>query len=180
MNRIQITGATIGTNELIPMTRRYPKLPHKVLYRDSKIAKRIIEAWDSEHDPEKVLSIFLKEHKNLSDERYWELMRSVWIVTGNIKHAGIFRKLMQANRRNKYYFSTPEEAEKLRNLPESIEVYRATNDKNDDGLSWTISKDYANRYAREFNKKLIITKTVNKSDVFAFINRNKEEEIILL
>ena len=72
-------GAVRGNNEAIPMTRRYPNLPNKVLKRDSGIARKIITAWDLEKDAEKVLSIYLKECKNLSDERYWELSRTVWL-----------------------------------------------------------------------------------------------------
>ncbi|MCZ2129493.1 MAG: hypothetical protein LC109_04425 [Bacteroidia bacterium] len=173
-------GTVRGNNELVPMTRRYPNLPQKVLRRDSIIAKKIIDVWDNEHHAENVLYIYLKEHKNLSDERYWELMRTVWIIAGSVATATIFRKLMTANRRSKYYFSTPEEAKKLRELPETFEVYRATNDENDGGLSWTLSKEYAEWYQQAYQKEKVICRTVNRKDVFAFIERNKEAEIVIL
>jgi hypothetical protein len=167
-------------NELIPMTRRYPKLSQKVLYRDSKISEKLIKAWDLEHDTEKVLSIYLKELKNLSDERYWELMRTVWIISGSVENSDTFRKLMQSNKRERYYFSTPEESEKLRNFPEMICIYRATNDENDNGLSWTISREYAQWYKEAYNKSIIISRAINKKDIFALIERNSESEIIVL
>ena len=69
-----------GNNVLIPMTRRYPKLKRKILERDSKIAKKIIKTWDNDHNSKEVLRIYTVENKNLSNERYWELLRTVWIV----------------------------------------------------------------------------------------------------
>jgi len=47
-------------------------------------------------------------------------------------------------------------------------------------LSWTISKDYAERYKTMFNKKTVIWKMVAKSEVFALIERMDEEEVIIL
>lgn len=169
-----------GNNELIPMTRRYPNLPIKVLRRDSDVALRLIQAWDNEKDGDKVLAIYLKEHRNLSDERYWETMRIVWVICGSVNNADTFRKLMRSPRKNRYYFSTPEDAQKLRELPETFEVYRATNDENDGGLSWTVSKVYAEWYRDAYAKEKIITRTVSRKDVFAFVGRNNEYEAIIL
>lgn len=167
-------------NEFIPMTRRYPKLVQKVLIRDSKIAAKVIQAWDIEHNSEKVLEIFLKENKNLSDERYWEMLRTVWIFCGKVENANLFRQLMKSNRSARYYFSTPEEQKKFRELSDEFKIYRATNDKNDDGLSWTTDLEYAQKYANMFDKKFIIIKSIQKNKVFAFIERNNESEIIIL
>lgn len=167
-------------NELVSMTRRYPKLKQKVLIRDSKISEKIIHAWDIEHDSVKVLKIFLKEKNNLSDERYWEILRSVWIMCGTTENSNMFRELIKSNRKERYYFSTPEEQKKLRELPESFEVYRATNSKYDNGLSWTLSKEYVKRYSDMFAKNFIINKIINKNEIFAYIERNNESEIIII
>lgn len=170
---------SLMNNERVEMTRRYPRLPNKILRRDSDVAKRIITAWDKEKNSEKVLDIFLKEKKNLSDERYWELLRTVWIVSGGVDNLETFRYLMQSTRRERYYFSTPEEAKKLREMPEQLEVFRAGYDS-DNGISWTLDKDYAEYYAATFNKPKVFTKIINKKEVFAYIERNMEFEIILL
>lgn len=167
-------------NEIVHMTRRYPQLMHKVLKRDSVIVKRIMDAWDSNHDSEKVLSIYLKEQNNLSDERYWEILRTVWILSGKVDNQEVFRNLMRSNRKERYYFSTPEEAFKLRSMPEEFRVYRATNSEADKGLSWTVSIKYAEHYQRMFNKAMIITRVIKRKEVFAFVERNQEDEIIIL
>ena len=162
------------------MTRRYPALKGKVLRRDSKIASRIIQAWDVDHNSEKVLNIFLKEARNLSDERYWELLRTVWIVSGSMSRISIFRELFNSQRPKRNYFSTPEEYAILKVLPEVITVYRATNIPEDAGFSWTLSKRYAIQYAKMFEKSAIIEKRVRKDEIFAYINRNCEEEILIV
>ena len=169
----------LANNERVEMTRRYPDLSKKVLRRDAEITKKIITAWDVEKSTEKVLSIYLKEKNNLSDERYWELLRTVWIIAGSINNADVFRKLMQSGRKERYYFSTPEDAKKLREMPEQFEVYRAGTDT-DNGISWTTSKEYAEHYKLAFGKEKILTRKINKKEVFAYIQRNLEFEIIIL
>ena len=169
-----------ANNELVLMTRRYPKLKQKILIRDSKISEKLIRAWDINHSQTEVLEIFVKEKKNLSDERYWEILRTVWILCGTIEYNDLFRLLMKSNRKEQYYFSTPEEQKRLREMPESFEVYRATSNKNDNGLSWTLDKEYAQNYASMYRKQFILNKTIFKSEIFAFIERNDESEIIIL
>ncbi len=175
-----LLGAVLGNNVNVQMTRRYPNLPNKVLKRDAEIAKKLITAWDLENDQDKVMAIYLKENKNLSNERYWELLRTVWIICGSVDNADLFRGLMKANRKERFYFSTPEEAKFLRELPDKVEIYRATNDINDKGLSFTLSKEYAEYYKNAYQKELIITKIIDRKNIFAFVNRNLESEVIVL
>lgn len=170
----------ISNNEQVEMTRRYFNLPKKVALRDSKIAQQIAIAWDVEQDADKVFKLFLKNHHLLSTQRYWELLRTVWIVSGNLENVGMFKLLMTSTKNNKYCFSTPEESKLLREMPEVFTVYRACDEINDGGISWTYSLEYAKKYKEAFGKKRILELDVKKSDVFALINRNQEFEIIVL
>lgn len=167
-------------NTSVFMTRRMPHLPRKALLRDSRIAQRLIQAWDVHHSGARVLEIFLKEQDNLSDERYWEMLRTAWVVAGSVERAPVFRELFTSRRPCRHWFSTPEDAAVLRSLPDHIEVHRATNDPLDGGLSWSISRAYVEEYREIFGKAIIISRTINKADVFAYIARNRESEIILL
>ena len=67
----------LANNEQVSMTRRYPDLPRKVLQRDAEVSRKIMLAWDMEKNPQRVLNIYLNHVDKLSDERYWELMRTV-------------------------------------------------------------------------------------------------------
>lgn len=169
-----------ATNTITPMTRRYPKLATKALRRDAKIAARIIHLWDVEKNADAALRHYLKEQDQLSDERYWELLRTLWIIAGKREHWPIFRALFTATRPQRHYFSTPEEQARLRAMPATFTVYRATDDHDDGGLSWTISKQYATDYARMYHRETILARTIEKAQAFAFIERNGEEEIIIL
>lgn len=167
-------------NTTTPMTRRYPKLKPKQLERDANITKKLVYAWDVCHDKNRAMEIFIKDKHKLSDERYWELLRSMWIMCGSMKTLSIFRELMASTRKKKFYFSTPEEEKKFEKMPDPLTVYRAIGDEEDDGISWTTSKEYAEYYRKQFSRKSIIEKQVFKSQVFAYIERANEHEIILL
>lgn len=170
----------LSNNESVPMTRRRFDLPRKTALRDSKIAMRIAVAWDNENDSEKAFKLFINNKDKLSTQRYWELLRSIWIIAGTLSNVGIFKKLMRSSKKNRYCFSTPEESEILRQMPEELKVYRACNDENDGGISWTYSEEYAYQYQKMYSKNMVLVKTVKKEDVFALINRNREFEIIIL
>lgn len=169
-----------SNNEQVEMTRRYFDLPKKIALRDSKISLQIAKAWDIEQDSDKVFKLFLKNHHLLSTQRYWELLRTVWIVSGNLENVEMFKLLMTSKKNNKYCFSTPEESKQLREMPDMFTVYRACNEINDGGISWTYCLEYAKKYKESFGKKRILELKVKKTDVFALINRNKEFEIIVL
>ena len=170
----------IANNIQVEMTRRHFDLPRKVALRDSKIAKQIINAWDIEQDKEKVYALFLKNYRLLSSQRYWELLRVVWIVSGGLSNVDEFRRLMKSSSKHRYCFSTPEESKKLRNLPDLLVVYRACNSEDDGGISWTYKSKYADNYKNMFQKKMVLQKSVRKDEIFGLINRNQEYEIIIL
>lgn len=167
-------------NETVPMTRRYPDLPRKQLERDSKIAMKIIRAHDMGKDMAKVLDLWRKYHALLSNPRYWEILKTVWVAVGYTAVAGEFRRYMQSSRPCRNYFMTPEEHEKLRKMDFPTKVYRACNNENDGGISWTTSIEIAIEFATRGEKEKILCREVERKDVFAYINRRGEDEIIIL
>lgn len=169
-----------GNNVYIPMTTRSHDLRKKALVRDSAISKKIIRAWDKEGDAEKVFSIFMQEKDRFSSQRYWETLRSVWIICGSTDKEEQFKPLFNSKKKNKYCFSTPEEAELLRGKENSFLVYRACNEGNERGFSWTYDVKYAESYKESYNKDKVIWMVVSKKDVFALINRNNEHEILII
>lgn len=71
---------SLAWNERSDFTRRIPTgLSPKKMARDAKIAMQIARAWEDGR-PDDVLSIFYHKARLLSDPRYWELMRTVWIA----------------------------------------------------------------------------------------------------
>lgn len=167
-------------NKTVPMTRRYPDLPRKQLERDSKIAYKIAYAHDMELDNGKVLDLFRKYHRQLSNPRYWEMLKVVWIAVGSTSVVDEFRRYMRSTRPCRNYFMTPEEHEALRNMQFPLKVWRACNSEDDGGLSWTVSMEVAVEFAARGNCRKILVREVDRKDVFAYINRRGEDEIIIL
>ena len=170
----------VAYNETVPMTRRYPDLPRKQLERDSKIAMKIVRAYDVEHDIEKVLDLWRKYHSLLSNPRYWEMLKIVWVAAGHTAVAGEFRRYMQSSRPCQNYFMTPEEHEELRQMAFPLKVYRACNSENDGGISWTTNIEVAIEFATRAKNAKILAYEVTRNEVFAYINRRGEDEIIIL
>ena len=97
----------LAVNERTDFTRRIPALPEKQLARDAKIVGQIIRAYEA-GDNEAVLDIFRRKARLLSNPRYWEVMRTVWVAVGSTETAPLFRTLMQSSRPCRSWFMTPE------------------------------------------------------------------------
>ena len=174
-------------NERSDFTRRIPALKPKQLARDSKIAAQIVRAGEGGTDGNaeaKVLDIFLRKAHLLSNPRYWELMRTVWVAAGSTETAETFRKMMRSSRPCKSWFMTPEDAEALDNMDFPLTVYRAYDKKQypgdtDPGISWTIDKEWCEGYAAS-KGRVIKERQVYRKDIFAYVSRRGEEEIIIL
>jgi hypothetical protein len=139
-------------NERTDFTRRIPTgLSDKQMARDSKIIMQIIRA---DGDPSKVLEIFLGKARLLSNPRYWEVMRTVWVSAGSTETAPVFRKLMKSARPCRGWFMTPEDAEALDKMQFPLTVWRAYDlcydgvESGDPGISWTLDRDWCMGYAR--------------------------------
>jgi hypothetical protein len=166
-------------NEQLPFTRRIAKLKPKQQIRDSKIAQQIIHATDVLNMPELGLKAFIAGQKTLSDPTYWELLRALWLTAGKRENYDTFRGLFRSKHPHRDWFMTLEDDAFLQSLPEEFEVYRAAYPESDDGLSWTLDRDFAERYAEE-QKRVLVTRRVKKREVFAYISRRGESEILIL
>ena len=167
-------------NETVPMTRRYPDLPRKQLERDSKIAYKIARAHDIEKDAAKVLDLWRKYHPLLSNPRYWELLKTVWVAVGHTAVAEEFSRYMQSTRPCRNYFMTPEEHETLRRMSFPLKVYRACTDGNDGGISWTTNLEVAIEFASRLGNPRILSYYAERDVIFAYVNRRGEDEVIIL
>lgn len=170
-------------NERSDFTRRIPTgLSPKKMARDAKIAMQIVRAWEDGR-PDDVLSIFYHKARQLSDPRYWELMRTVWIAAGSTETAQHFRLLMSSGRPCRSWFMTPEDAAFLDALDFPVTVWRAW-DKNrygddDPGISWTLDEQWCIGYAKSKNRE-VKCRCVRREEIFAYVSRRGESEVIIL
>jgi len=192
---IEIPKYSIGTydpnaleeNRRTDFTRRIPTgLSDKQMARDSKIFMQILRAAEGGTDggaEQRVLDLFFRKAKLLSNPRYWEVMRTVWIAAGSTETAQKFRSLMKSGRPCRSWFMTPEDAEALDKMEFPITVWRAYDAVRypmlDPGISWTLDREWCEGYAKS-KGRIVKQREVYRDEVFAYITRRSEEEIIIL
>lgn len=172
-------GKILSYNEAHSFTRRNPTfLSEKQKARDAKIVRQIIHAYDVEFDKRKVMEIFFSKCHLLSDPRYWEVLRSVWVICGEYG-ATQFRPYFYADRRAKSWFMTPEDADYLDSLEYPVTLWRAYEYEEDGGISWTDDyewcKDYAERKGRRIKEAEFC-----REEIYAYISRRGESEFLIL
>lgn len=113
-----------------------------------------------------------------------KIMHEVWIsvenINGNI-NASQMEILKMLRKCNPKYLMGRENYEVYENLPDTFVVYRGLQENaQEDGLSWSLSKNVAEWFAGRFeNDGEIIEKIVHKTEVIAYFNDRDEEEIVL-
>lgn len=113
-----------------------------------------------------------------------EIMHEVWISVENINNnvnVPQMEILKMLRRCNSKHLMGQENYEVYEKLPDTFTVYRGLQENaQEDGLSWTLSKDVAEWFANRFdNEGKIIEKVIHKSEVIAYFNDRDEEEIVL-
>ena len=175
----RVNPEALAVNEQSDFTRRIPAVSDKQQARVEKLVKQLVQAYDVEHNPEKAKDIFFKKAKLLSNPHYWEILRTVWVAAGRTDNANEFMPFFRSSRPCKGWFMTPEDSQTLEEMDWPITVYRAYDEEPDPGISWTTDKEWCEDYARVAGRK-IKQRTVERSQVFAYISRRGESEIIIL
>ena len=123
--------------------------------------------------------------EKMGDVAYHELLSSIWTDSENIWQVkALWKKLLKAREKSKSLFMDKKERRVFDKLPEVLTVYRGyTNGKNKDGFSYTLSKEKAKWFSERFSHKgagAVLTRTIEKSKVFAYVDGRGEQEIIII
>jgi hypothetical protein len=134
------------------------------------------------HEKYHRLLAFLKIEHYLKSPEYWSLLGEIWADIDNLwQYRTILPNLLRSKRRGRKHFMTDEEREAFRRLPSRLDVYRAYRDGvNYYGPSWTLDSAYAERLAGSLRRDSVRQRTMRKSQVFAYLTRRDESEVILL
>lgn len=122
----------------------------------------------------------------LDDRDYWEQLGRLWTDSENIFEAeALWLRLLTdpARLACRALMMTGEERAHLAGLPDRITVYRGYSQPGrGNGMSWTLSRDVARRFALRFTvdtRGRIARREVDKCDVIAYFGGRGEQEIVL-
>lgn len=169
-----------GVNVSIPMTlRQFPALTKRQKIRDSQIVKELVYLCDVRNEKDRAFTLFFENKHRLSDPCYWEILRTMWIANGKRETLIAFRQMFQSKRPFKRFLMTIEEEKVFSELPDPITAWRAKTKVGDVGISWTLNREVAERFAKAY-ERVIIERQLPKSRITAYFNRRNEQEIIVL
>jgi len=117
----------------------------------------------------------------IADPLYWEALRTIWVLCGSTETANEFRPMMKSKRRCRNWFMTPEDKASLDEMQFPLTVWRAYDSTldPDPGLSWITDRKWCEEYAAK-KGRAVKERTVTREEVFAYISRRGESEIIIL
>lgn len=122
----------------------------------------------------------------MTDQEYWSRLSDIWVDSENIgAQPDRWRNLLLSDRGSRQSFMTDDELAEFAALQPRFTVYRgySENDQEEFGMSWStdagVAEWFARRFAREDEKIFMEEMEVSKDDVFAYLTRRGEEEIIL-
>jgi hypothetical protein len=161
---------------------------HERPYRyDALVRLREADMFRSD-DPAKQLRLSVK---------FWNLVRAVWVDSENFDPSDHWEDMVESDVPHRGFMTHTEDRRKLRDMPDMLTVYRGirvpvdSEDMDYDveevglgGMSWTLdewrAKFFAKRYGRPDLASIVVTATIPKDSVVAYINDRSEDEIILM
>lgn len=129
-----------------------------------------------------ILPFFEIHGQRISDDiNYWNMLGTAWKAGGSFIDQQRWIALFKADRRNQQKIMKSSERREFARLPRVIKAYRCCDDEveSDQSICWSLDKKFVTEYAKKKGRTLIVERTFNKSDVFAYFNRRRESEILV-
>lgn len=174
----------LGTEiEIEQANKRYQYMTEKL---KTSLKKKHYEAYVFLHERPYRLEAFTEIMNYLLPSEYWSILSNVWYDSENIwQNKKVWKSLFLNEKRYKKFFMTEREQRFFDKLPTHFKVYRGCHEgKNEHGFSYSLDKEQAIWFSKRFlqgheNPKLI-ERFIDKKDVFAYIDRRNEQEIIII
>lgn len=135
------------------------------------------------HEKFFLVDAFEQYSLEMDDETYWSLLADVWQHQEQVGVCHeIFTDLFLSDRPQREKLMEDDERAALAQLPEQVTIYRGVTGDEDEGFSWTTDKRiaewFASRAATTYtfakNNPLVMTGTVNRKDIVAYLLEEKE------
>ena len=131
-------------------------------------------------------ALSLVSETDISTRELADLVLECWIDSENIHQNAEEWADLLARIPHEYFLAAlgADDKETFAKLPEEIEIYRgAKKGLNEEGLSWTLDREkaewFANRFEREDEEGIVLTRTVKKKDIAFYTNRRGEDEVVV-
>jgi len=141
--------------------------------------------------PEVLIDLFNDGHFNDAPEKYWELVRHVWVNIDLPEDSPYWAEMLAADLGSSQDMMCEKDREDLAAMPDPIRVWRGVEGVNENtareavfaGHSWSVSNEIAVRFAKSFARSSgeawVASVLVPKSQVVAYLTDRGEAEIIL-
>lgn len=133
----------------------------------------------------------------LDDRTYWSLLGRAWCNSDN-NWQDLWRWVLMflSERPHRESLMSEQDRDVLASLPETLTIYRGCNTHSKHGLSWTLDKEFAERFSRERHgfwfptdkdgnlkdghlaRPRVYERTIMKSDAVAYFGERQESEIV--
>ena len=120
------------------------------------------------------------ESSDVPDEIYSEIAGDIFTDAENA-HQNLeeWKRILRSPRVIQKSIMREEDYKLYEELPNDLVIYRGCVSKNENGLSWTLSKEKAEWFASRFGKTgHILEARIEKSNAIALLNHRNEQEII--
>lgn len=133
--------------------------------------------------PNNLLLPFLLENASRfeCDNSYWNVLGTCWKAAGSHEEREKWLILFKAKRRNQHKIMKTRERRVWRQLPKTFTVYRAATDDSElqTGMSWSTDKAFVEQYAKA-KDRIVLTRKISKKEAWAYFDRRKESEILII
>jgi hypothetical protein len=179
--RRKIPSAVVYENRLVNLcfSIKYMAIEHDITFQDILFA-----------DSDGIKRLLTHEH-NLSDCEFWSNFSQLYLNKSDDEDVlKVLKMVFLTNtKKDRHCLMSEEEREFLNSLPDVIEIHRGMtvreSKSKEYGISWTLDKKIAEFFAYEYlqalvskEKKTVVTQTIPKSEVIAYLNGREEQEIL--
>lgn len=110
---------------------------------------------------------------------YWRILSNLWINFHSIfEKIHIFDRLFNSHNPDRHCLMNTEERAGLASMPDAIEIWRGGR-TNEPGWSWSVNPEIAKWFAIFFGNDYLVHAYCNKTDVIAYFDRRREQEIVV-
>lgn len=154
---------------------------HKLRQLERAIAENDYSSLVYLHERPYRLNAFIEfVEQDAPDEIYWEVLGNVWTDTENMwQNKREWKRLLTSTRPDRIKMMREDDVVLFEALPDTVIIYRGCSTQNENGMSWTLSKEKALWFANRFRTDgYVLEAEVKKSDIIALLNHRGEQEII--